>query len=60
MGDLVFLRLQPYKQIPLKQQNQDNKLPLKYYSPYKVLKRIGSMAWKLELPPYLVQNCLLS
>jgi hypothetical protein len=51
VGDWVFLRLEPYKQIPLKQQKKDNKLTPKYYGPYKVLQRIGSMAYKLELPP---------
>jgi hypothetical protein len=35
----------------LKKQNKDNKLSPKYYGPYKVLRRIGSMAKKLELPP---------
>jgi hypothetical protein len=51
VGDWVFLRLQPYKQMSLKKQNKDNKLPPKYYGPYKVLHRIGIMAYKLELPP---------
>jgi hypothetical protein len=51
VGDWVFLRLQPYKQMSLKQQKKDNKLAPKYYGPYKVLQRIGSMAYKLELPP---------
>jgi hypothetical protein len=36
----------------LKQQKKDNKLAPKYYGPYKVLERIESMAFKLELPPY--------
>jgi hypothetical protein len=34
----------------LKQQNNDNKLAPKHYGLYKVLKNIGSMAYKLELP----------
>ena len=52
VGNWVFLRLQPYKQMSLKQQKKNNKLAPKYYGPYKVLQRIGSMAYKLELPPY--------
>ena len=43
------MRLQPYKQISLKQLNKDNKLAPKYYGPYKVLQKIGSMAYKLEI-----------
>jgi hypothetical protein len=30
---------------------KDNKLEPKYYGPYKLLQRIGSMAYKLELSP---------
>ena len=48
-GDWVFFRLQPYKWMSLKKLNKDNKLAPKYYSPYKVLHKIGSMAYKLEL-----------
>jgi hypothetical protein len=39
--------------MPLKKQNKDNKLAPKYYGPYKVLQRIGSMPYKLKLPPSL-------
>ena len=50
VGEWVFLRLQPYKQISLKQAKKDNKLSPKYYGPYKVLQNIGTKAYKLELP----------
>jgi hypothetical protein len=51
VGDWVFIKIQPYKQISLKKKNKDNKLAPKNYGPYKVLERIGSMAYKLEFPP---------
>ena len=50
VGDWVFLRLQPYKQMSLKQSKKDNKLSPKYYGPYNVLQKIGTMAYKLGLP----------
>ena len=36
----------------LKKLNKENKLALKYYGPYKVFQKIGSMDYKLELPSY--------
>ena len=33
VGDWVFLRLQPYKQMSLKQAKKNNKLSPKYYGP---------------------------
>ena len=34
--------------MPLKQAKKDNKLSPKYYGPYKMLLKIGTMAYKLE------------
>jgi hypothetical protein len=65
VGDWVFLRIQPYKQMSLKQAKKDNKLSLKYYGPYKVLQNIGTMEYKLELPassrvhPIFHVSCLM-
>ena len=50
VGDWLFLWLQPYKKMSLKQAKKDNKLSQKYYGPYKVLQNIRTMAYKLELP----------
>jgi hypothetical protein len=50
VGDWVFLRLQPHKQMSLKQAKKDNKLSPKYYGPYKALQKSSTMAYKLELP----------
>ena len=36
----------------LEQVNKDNELSPKYYGPYKVLEKISTMAYKLELPAY--------
>ena len=42
-GYWLFLRLQNYTHMSLKQLNKDNKLETKYHGPCKVLHKIGSM-----------------
>ena len=37
--------------VQVKQQQNDNKLPVKYYGPCKMLQRIKSTDYKWEFPP---------
>jgi hypothetical protein len=50
VGEYVLLKLQPYAQ-----SNVVNKpfpkLALKYFGPYRVVEKLGTMAYKLQLPP---------
>ena len=47
--DWVFVRLQPYKQLPLKQQGK-NKVAPKFYGPYQIVQKISKVAYELKLP----------
>ena len=49
VGDLVLVKLQPYRQISRANQ-ASNKLSARYFSPFKVIKQIGQVAYQLELP----------
>ncbi|KAI9153591.1 hypothetical protein LWI28_013554 [Acer negundo] len=49
LGDFMYLKLQPYRQKSLKKKF-NVKLSQRYYRPFKVLERIGEVAYKLELP----------
>jgi hypothetical protein len=50
VGDFVFLRLQPYVQSSLAPRAHQ-KLSFKFFGPYKVIAKVGDVAYKLELPP---------
>lgn len=48
VGDMVFVKLQPYAQLSMVSRSFP-KLAYKFYGPYKVLARIGSATYKLAL-----------
>ena len=47
--DWVYLRLQPYKQQPTAYRGSNKPSP-RFFGPYKVLERIGQVAYRLDLP----------
>jgi hypothetical protein len=49
VGDLVFLRLQPYRQSSLKKSGS-KKLKPRCYGPYRIMHRVGEVGYELELP----------
>jgi hypothetical protein len=49
LGDMVYLRMQPYRMASFGL-CQSIKLTSKYYGPFRVLEKIGSLAYKLLLP----------
>jgi len=49
VGDLVYLRLQPYQKASIKRNETENLQP-RFFGPYRISKRIGVVAYELELP----------
>ncbi|XP_059073505.1 uncharacterized protein LOC131874241 [Cryptomeria japonica] len=48
VGDMVYLRLQPFRKSTLKKSGAE-KLKLCFYGPFRVIRRVGAMAYELEL-----------
>jgi hypothetical protein len=49
VGDLVYLRLQPYRQSSLKMKGAE-KLKAQFYGPYRISRQVGEVAYELDLP----------
>ena len=46
---MVYLQLQPYMQSSLKKKGE-KKLKPRFYGPYKEIRKVGEVAYELELP----------
>jgi len=51
MGDMVYLKLQPYIQTSIATR-ASHKLSFRYFGPYLVIAKVGAVAYKLQLPEH--------
>lgn len=49
VGNMVYLRVRLYRQLSMTQ-SKYSKLDSKYYGPFLLLARVGSLAYRLQLP----------
>lgn len=56
VGDWVYLRLQPYKELSVAG-HKPHELSPKYYGPYKITHKIGEVAFRIELPASTKIHC---
>jgi hypothetical protein len=49
VGDLVYLRLQPYRQASIKRSGV-KKLQPRFFGPYRINRKVGGVAYEMELP----------
>ena len=54
VGDKVFLKVAPWKN--LLTFGMKVKLALRYIGPFEIVKRVGPMVYKLDLPPLVGQS----
>ena len=50
LNDWVYLKLQPYVQSSLADRSH-HKLAFRFFGPYRVIAKIGTVAYRFELPP---------
>ncbi|XP_060968358.1 uncharacterized protein LOC133035934 [Cannabis sativa] len=53
VGDHVFLRMTPRKGLSVKRFGKRGKLSPRYVGPFQILDRVGSVAYRIALPPSL-------